>query len=90
MTTGFAARMSSSEPVKGGSSPPPSLRSRAPGAGRGARAGGLVTNVAEASKMLDGLLENQQELEAFLEEEIAKREWEGGGERVYARRQGVA
>lgn len=50
-----------------------------------------MTNAAEASRMLDGLLENQQELEAFLEEEIAKREREGGLRREggFARRRGV-
>lgn len=81
-----------------GSSRPPSLllRSRAPrGGGREPRGGSLVTNVAEASRMLDGLLEDQQKIEAFLEEEIAKREREGwggegeGGGGCLARRQGV-
>lgn len=49
-----------------------------------------MTNVAEASRMLDGLLENHQELEAFLEEEIAKRERDGGGGGGgFARQQGV-
>eukprot|EP00903_Cladosiphon_okamuranus_P015549 g14354.t2 len=79
--TGYAEGRSSSSraAIIGSSSLPPSLRSRVPRGERGAGGGGLVTNVAEASRMLDGLLENQQELEAFLEEEIAKREAEGGG-----------
>ena len=87
--TGSAGRRASAEAMMEGSSPPLSLRSRAPRGGRGARGECLVTNVAQASKMLDGLLENQQELEAFLEEEIAKREREGGrgGERGFPRRQ---
>lgn len=73
------------------SSPPPSLRLGVPRGRRGGSGGGLVRNVAEASILLDGLLEDQQELEAFLEEEIAKRERPGGGERGggVARRQGA-
>lgn len=47
---------------------------------RGAAGGGrIVANAAEASRMLDGLLEDQQELEAFLEEEFAKRESAAAG-----------
>lgn len=64
------------------------------GRGEGGEAGGrtVVANAAEASKMLDGLLEEQQELEAFLEEEFAKRESaaaaaSGGGERRLSQRQ---
>lgn len=61
------------------SAPPSPLQSRVPRGGKGVGGGGLVNNVAEASRMLDGLLEDQQELEAFLEEEITKRERQGGG-----------
>eukprot|EP00752_Nemacystus_decipiens_P004687 g4275.t1 len=86
-TTFSTGRGSSAEATREGSSLRPSSPSSAPRGGRGARGGGLVTSVAEASRVLDGLLEDQQELEAFLEEEIAKREREGGrGEGSFARR----
>ena len=78
--------MSSWEEVTArGASRPPPLSSREKG-GRereredGIKGGKPLANVAEASRLLDGLLEEQQELEAFLEEEFAKREREQGWE----------
>lgn len=43
--------------------------------GRGGRQGGDrgVVSTAQASKLIDELLEDQKELEEFLEEELAKR-----------------
>lgn len=57
----------------GGLEPPALTSVEVPSGGRGARGGGLVTNAAGASRVLDGLLENQQQLETFLEGGIAKR-----------------
>ncbi|CAM9402006.1 unnamed protein product, partial [Ectocarpus fasciculatus] len=39
----------------------------------------VMANAAEASKVLDGLLDDERELEAFLEEEFARREREATG-----------
>lgn len=47
--------------------------------GSGRRREGLVST-AQASKLIDELLEDQQELEKFLEEELAKRKALGDGE----------
>lgn len=48
-----------------------------------------MANAAEASKVLDGLLEDERELEAFLEEEFAGRERAAIGAEDFSREQEV-
>lgn len=61
--------------------------------GRGGGGGGIISTT-EASRMLDELLDDQRELEAFLEEELARRglddrRQEALGERSRGSKQGV-